>query len=1444
MTANRESGHATESALVLPRNVSVRDVVRSLGDFTRRRGKMLLIWAAALLAAFAAVGFFLVPPILRSVLTTRLSTALHREVAIREVRFNPFALSATVRGFTVKEATGTGTFASFDELYVNLETSSLFRRGVVIGEVRLTKPFIRVLRHPDETYNFSDLLPTREPESRVPAKPLRFAVSNIRIIDGAADIDDEVAHTTHTIREVNVGIPFFSNIPSYVHIFVKPAVSARINDSRYAVEGKTKPFADSLETVLDLSIGDLDLPYYLAYVPKSLLTFAMPSGRLDAKLAIVFAEPRRGERTMSVRGDVGFRDVVIDDRQGGPVVRIPRLSLGLASVEPFARQAHLSRLALDSPALTIRREKTGVTNLESLIPKTEAGSPGEAFALDVDEISIAGATVSISDLLPRLPFKTTLAPVDVKVRQLSTRADTRGTYDLTAQTEAKEQIAVQGSASLTPLAADGTVTVQAVPLKKYAPYWSDLIRFGIEAGTLDFSSHYRYAQGDKEPDITASETAVSVSGLRLRRRGEAKDFVRLASFAVKDTTVDVTRRQITLGEVATDRGFVAAKRLPSGELDLQQLVASPPAGQAAPVAGAEPSPWALTLKRLAVDQYSARIEDLSAAEPIVLTADKIRVRAEDISTAKNAMGKLAVSLSLDRTAALKVTTAVRLDPLLADGKLEITGVDLKRYAPYYKTLVGFDVRDGVLDMATSYRLAQAKQTLAVKLTGLRTSLKALSLTTRDTNQEFASVQALAVKNTVVDLSKRDVTLGNLSTTRGTIVVTRSRQGEINLVKLLVPTATAPAPPTADAGAPVPTGTAGTAGVPVRPWTVKMTAMAVDQYRIHLTDEVPSEPVTLTADVNLTAENLSTAADQPPGKVALAVRLDKGNVSLNGAATVAPVTADLKVAVNDLDIRPFQPYVTEKVKVTITDGRVSAGGRLELSIKEPQGLQARFTGDTTLAQFSAIEKVSTDEVLKWESFAVHDLTAAYNPLVVRANKVALADFFAHVVIQPNGRLNLQEIAGGGEAAQPETAPTATPPPASAKAPAAADVVPSAVPSPARDIEIQEVTLQGGHIQFQDRTLKPSYSATLTEIGGRVSGLSSTETSLADVELRAKMNNSAPLEITGKVNPLKQDLFVDLRMRFTGMDLSPTSPYSGKYVGYSIEKGKLSFDLAYRIDKRKLDSQNKIFVDQFTFGDKVPSPTATSLPVKLGVALLKDRKGEIHLDIPVTGSLDDPKFSLWRIILQVIGNLITKAVTSPFALLGAAFGGGEDMQYVEFDPGRAAIPDDGRKKIDILVTALSEKPSLRLQIAGYVSPEADREGLKQYLLLRKVKAQKLNEVTKKGSPAVPVDDIVVAPEEYERYLTLAYRAEPFPKPRNLIGMVKSLPVAEMEKLMLTHIQAGDEELRDLASRRAHAVKDAILRSGTVDAERVFIVEPKGLTPEKKGKLRDSRVEFTIG
>jgi hypothetical protein len=389
----------------------------------------------------------------------------------------------------------------------------------------------------------------------------------------------------------------------------------------------------------------------------------------------------------------------------------------------------------------------------------------------------------------------------------------------------------------------------------------------------------------------------------------------------------------------------------------------------------------------------------------------------------------------------------------------------------------------------------------------------------------------------------------------------------------------------------------------------------------------------------------------------------------------------------------------------------------------------------------------------------------------------------------------------------------------------------------------MTLQGGHLSFTDKSVAPNYHARITELAGRVSGLSSDADSLADVDLFGKLNEFAPVEITGKINPLRDDLYVNLKANFRNIHLSPASPYSGKYIGYTISKGKLSADVHYTIFGRKLDSTNNVVLDQLTLGDEVESAQATKLPVKLGIALLKNRKGEITLDMPVYGSLDDPEFSVGKVILKIIINLLMKAATSPFALIGAIFGGGAELSYVEFEPGAETPGEKNRAKLDTLAKALFERPGLTLEIEGHVDPQRDGEALRELYFIRRLKAQKLLDIARKGGEVIPLDEVGIAREEYERYLTLAYKEEKFPKPKNVLGMEKKLPVDEMEKLMRANISISEADLRGLASERAAAVQRHILGSGRVEPGRIFLVAPKAGAPEEKKGVKNSRVDFTL-
>jgi hypothetical protein len=218
-------------------------------------------------------------------------------------------------------------------------------------------------------------------------------------------------------------------------------------------------------------------------------------------------------------------------------------------------------------------------------------------------------------------------------------------------------------------------------------------------------------------------------------------------------------------------------------------------------------------------------------------------------------------------------------------------------------------------------------------------------------------------------------------------------------------------------------------------------------------------------------------------------------------------------------------------------------------------------------------------------------------------------------------------------------------------------------------------------------------------------------------------------------------------------------------------------------------------------------------------------------------------VFRIVLQVIGNLLVKAATSPFALISALTGGGEQLEYAEFEYGSAEVKDQTVKKLNTIAKALQDRPEIKLDVTGHVDMEKDREALKTLFFQRKIKNQKMKETARKGQPSVPVDEIKVEAEEYERYLKKAYKEEKFPKPKNFLGLEKSIPVPEMEKLMLTHLEVKEEDLRDLASQRSRKVKDFLAREGKIEPERIFLVEAKSLAPEKKENLKDSRVVFAL-
>ncbi|MFC1857584.1 DUF748 domain-containing protein, partial [Thermodesulfobacteriota bacterium] len=569
-----------------------------------------------------------------------------------------------------------------------------------------------------------------------------------------------------------------------------------------------------------------------------------------------------------------------------------------------------------------------------------------------------------------------------------------------------------------------------------------------------------------------------------------------------------------------------------------------------------------------------------------------------------------------------------------------------------------------------------------------------------------------------------------------------------------------------------------------------------------------------------------------GQFALSMTSGKeGKLAIQGPITVQPMTANLEIRLEQLDVSSIQPYFSEKVKLIVTDGRFSAEGDVDVALKEDSSPTFRYQGKVWVSSFASVDKKEVNDFVKWESLYLSGVDIGLNPTKILIDEVALNGYYNQLTINPDGSININTILALGKAdaeAQPDKE-------------GKEEIKETKTELP--EIRINTVNLQGGTIKFSDKLNKPNFETDLLQLGGRISGLSSDKEARADVFLKGVKDDSSPLEIKGKINPFGENLFADVKLSFRDIELSPFSPYSGKYLGYILEKGKLHLDLEYKVVGSQLQAKNIAYLDQLTLGDKVDSPEATSLPIKLGIALLKDRDDRIVLDLPVTGDLDDPEFSVGGIVLKMVMNMFAKIVTAPFAALGAMFGGGEELSYIEFETGSFDIDASAGEKLDTLAKALYDRPALDLEIQGEVNPEKDLEALRTLRFNNLVKAEKLKEMVKQGQDAPSVDQIELVPDEYEVYVKMAYEAAEFPKPRDAEGRIKKLPPSEMEKLLITSIEITNDDLRLLAYDRASNAKEYIHETGQIGSERMFIVEPQlAAAADEKGE-KSSRVNFKL-
>ena len=701
-------------------------------------------------------------------------------------------------------------------------------------------------------------------------------------------------------------------------------------------------------------------------------------------------------------------------------------------------------------------------------------------------------------------------------------------------------------------------------------------------------------------------------------------------------------------------------------------------------------------------------------------------------------------------------------------------------------------------------------------------------------KELPAFKLLEVSDMAADLQQHTLAIGKLALRSPKVRLQRGEDGQWQFAHWLKP---APAAAATAAAAPV---------APAAPWALSLADVALDDGTLVWADRQPSRPVFLELSaLQSHARNVSPDGKRPvpltlSAKVRSA-RTDPGSLRFDGNVMWDPVVAQGAVEVVQFPAQALAPYLTSRLRLEVLRADTSFKGQLRYAARAA-GTELQVRGDAAVEELkvnslaartaavagagatgSTPGAAASEELLNWKALSVPGIDfsmAPGAPLRLTLREVSLSDFFARLIVDPQGRLVLQDLVSpqDGAVAGGASAAVAAAPQPGASAPATA----SAALDPV--IDIGTIRLVNGRVAFSDRFIKPNYSANLTGLSGSLSHFSSQPSAagvqMADLELRGRAEGTANLEISGKLNPLAKPLALDINARVRDLELSPLSSYAIKYAGYGIERGRLSVDLHYTVSPDgQLQASNQIVLNQLVFGEAAQG-ASSPLPVKLAVALLADSNGVIDLNVPLSGSLNDPQFRIWPIVWKVVGNIIAKALTSPFSLISGMLSGSgaaDELSSIAFEPGTASIHVAGLPGLDKVAQALRDKPTLRLTVVGTANLEREADAIKHERLKALMLAEKRRVAASAGKDVTAV--LEVTADETPALLKEVYRRSGIRKPRNVLGFAKDMPDAEMESLLLANIAVDEDAVRELALNRSIVVRD-YLTARQLPAERLYL------------------------
>lgn len=837
-----------------------------------------------------------------------------------------------------------------------------------------------------------------------------------------------------------------------------------------------------------------------------------------------------------------------------------------------------------------------------------------------------------------------------------------------------------------------------------------------------------------------------------------------------------------------------------GTLNLTQLLRLPES-QAEPKAESS-EPFPLRIDSIRLREKALRFQDLRPSEPVEFAYDALDLELHNLTTLAGNNAQMTMTASGPHGARIDWRGQISLTPITSSGSLSISDGRLSTFWPYVRDALPLVLKEGEVDLSSDYQLDLSSGT-ELQLSKIKVQLAPFAIDDPQ-GKPLVRLQRLDVDNSSLDLAKQQVVVGQVRSQGLEAWAAREADGQLDWQKLFAK------PESAKSEATEPAEQTGES----KPWQVLLQDVQLRDYKAHLADRVPQQEVAVdVGPLNLDLKNFDSLGDKP-----FELRLDsglgrQGKLQAAGQVQLNPTTAQLKVATQDIDLRLAQAYLNPFIRLELRSGLL--GSDLDVQLKSTEPLALSVSGNARVDQLHTLDTLRERDFVRWKQVRVNGLDYRHGDSLA-IERIELDQPYARFVINENLTTNVSELMVPQPATPNETKTDAGKPLA---------------------IRIGGVAINDGSANFADFSLTPSFATAIQQMNGRIGVLDNQKPQAASVDIQGKVDRYAPMSIKGKLTPFDPLNSLDIATSFKNVELTTITPYSGKFAGYRIRKGRLNLDLHYRIEKGQLNAENKVLVENLQLGERVDSPDAVDLPIRLAVALLKDTQGRIAIELPVQGDLNNPEFSVMPIVWQTLRNLVLRTAQAPFKFIAGLVGGSNvDLSTVPFNAGSAELAGDARQALDTLAKALEERPNLRLEVEGQAAQSADGPLLAEQRLQREFREGWYKVLQRRGDrvPASP-DELTVGEDEQAALLEGIYRTRLKQQPPAEWAELDSEQRQQnMRKAVLDSWAQSKLLLRQLAQQRAATIKDYLVEQGGLYDERVYLIDANLGEPEADGRV----------